>query len=245
MITSLQLIHLAIEYEGNYFKIKQAIADYVFPEQLKYQPAFTIIDPIYPQVLLDLHQPPFVLFYKGNLTLLSKKCISIVWSRQPSAYAINTLITGFKYIDKSKLIVSGGATGIDGIAHEQALRHEIATLWVCAHGFNKVYPKKHQKLFDTLCAHHLVLSEYPRHVFALPHHFVARNRIVAALAETVLIMSGKSGSGTMHTVQYAIELNRNVVTIPHPIDDVYGELCNQIIESGASMLTNVCEFATL
>lgn len=245
MITSQQLIHLAIEYEGDYYKIQQALSHYCFPNQLKYQQAITILDATYPQRLRDLHQPPFVLFYEGNLALLQRDCISIVGSRQPSAYAVSTLTTGFVHISKHKLIVSGGAAGIDGLAHELALHHAMSTLWVCAHGFNCVYPKKHQHLFNTLRKYHLVISEYPCNVFALPRHFVARNRLVAALGHTVLIMSGKSISGTMHTIRYAIELDRHLVTIPHPIDDVNGELCNQIIESGASMLTNVREFATL
>jgi len=245
MITSQHLIHLAIVHQGQSSKIKKALNHFKEPKTLLFQPAITILDEQYPKRLKECFQPPYVLFYQGDLSLLNCSSLSIVGSRTPSEYAMNILNKGFQFIDKHKVIVSGGAKGMDGLAHHNALKSEMKTICVCAHGLNRVYPKEHHHLFERIKVYGLMLSEYPLHTPSLPHHFIARNRIVCALGEKLLVMSGSLKSGTMWSVNYALEMNKEIVTIPHPIDDSSGELCNHLIENGASMLTNVSEFATL
>ena len=245
MITSNYLIHLAICHQGNYFAIKKALN---YPCEVKhyhYQKAVTILDHQYPNCLKHLTQPPWVLFYEGNLDYLNTPSLGIVGSRNPSEYAKTVLNQGFSHMNKSLTIISGGADGIDGYAHIGAIQQNMATIWVCAHGLNKVYPHKHKELFNTIKEKYLVISEYPLNTLPLPHHFIERNRIVAALSDKLLVMSASLKSGTMHSVKYALELNKEIVTIPHPITDSIGEGCNHLIENGASMLTNVSEFATL
>jgi DNA processing protein len=245
MLTSSLLIHLAICHQGNYFAIKKALDN---PPNIKYyhtQKAITILDPQYPNCLKHLTQPPWVLFYEGNLHCLKGPSLGIVGSRYPSVYAKTVLHQGFSFLNKNLVIVSGGADGIDGCAHFGALQHNMATIWVCAHGLDRVYPHKHEELFKTIKENYLVISEYPLNTLPLPHHFIERNRIVAALSDKLLVMSASLKSGTMHSVKYALELNKEIVTIPHPINENCGEGCNHLIENGASMLTNVSEFATL
>jgi len=245
MITSKHLIHLAIVHQGQTLKIKNALNHFQEPITLLFQEAITILDEHYPASLKECFQPPFVLFYQGDLSLLNHSSVSIVGSRLPSEYAINILNKGFSFMNKDKVIVSGGAKGIDGLAHLNSLKSGMKTICVCAHGLNRVYPKEHHHLFESIKAHGLMLSEYPLNTPPLPHHFIARNRIVCALGEKLLVMSGSLKSGTMWSVNFALEMNKEIVTIPHPIDDSRGELCNHLIENGASMLTNVSEFATL
>jgi DNA processing protein len=245
MITSPYLIHLAILHHGQYHEIKKALSKPIIPPPYLNQKAITILDENYPTCLKHLTQPPFVVFYEGNLEWLNSPSLSIVGSRHPSDYASVILKEGFKYLSPKLTIVSGGALGIDGLAHECALQHQMKSIWVCGHGLGRLYPKQHQSLFDILKKNHLVISEYPFDTQALPHHFIHRNRIVVALSESLLVMSGTLKSGTMHSVKFALELNKNIITIPHPIDNPQGELCNHLIENGASMLTNVDEFAKL
>lgn len=245
MITSLHLIHLAIVHQGQVHDIKKALDHFKEPKTLYFQQAITILDEAYPNSLRTLTQPPYVLFYEGDLSLMSRSSISIVGSRLPNEYAIDVLNQGFHYINKQTVIISGGAKGIDGLAHHNALLSDMKTICVCAHGLNRVYPKEHHLLFERIKKQGLLLSEYPLNTNSLPHHFIARNRIVCALGQKLLVMSGTLKSGTMWSVNYALEMNKEIVTIPHPINDSKGELCNHLIENGASMLTNVSEFATL
>jgi DNA processing protein len=245
MITSAHLIHLAIIHQGNYYAIKKALQSPCVVKRFYYQKAITILDEAYPYCLKHLTQPPWVLFYEGRLDYLQSQTLSIVGSRNPSLYALKTLEDGFIHLRKDLTIVSGGAKGIDGLAHRCAINHHMATVWVCAHGINLVYPKQHKDLFHTMKQSQLIISEYPNNTPPRPHHFIERNRIVVALSPKLLVMSAALKSGTMHSVKFALELNKEVVVIPHPIDDVEGEGCNHLIENGASMLTNVCEFATL
>jgi DNA processing protein len=245
MITSQYLIHLAIIHHGQYHKIKKALEEPPMQPPYLTQKAITILDDCYPTRLKHLTQPPFVLFYEGNLDWLLYPSISIVGSRHPSDYAIQILKEGFHYLNPKLAIVSGGAQGIDGLAHECALSHQMKRIWVCGHGLGRIYPKIHQRLYDTLKQDHLVISEYPFETQAFPQHFIHRNRIVVALSDTCLVMSGLLQSGTMHSVKFALELNKNIVSIPHPINDVQGEICNHLIENGSGLLTNVIEFAKL
>jgi DNA processing protein len=245
MITSQHLIHLAIIHNGNYHAIKKALENFEISPPFLYQRAITVLDEKYPNCLKHLTQPPFVLFYEGNLDLLSRPSISIVGSRHPSDYAVNVLKEGFKYLNPELTIVSGGALGIDCLAHQYALNHQMKSIWVCGHGLGRLYPKQHYTLYAHLKKEHLVISEYPSQSEALPQHFIHRNRIVVALSETLLVMSGTLKSGTMHSVKFALDLNKNIITIPHPINDSQGELCNHLIENGSGLLTNVTEFAKL
>lgn len=245
MLTSKHLIHLAICHQGNYFAIKKALDFPIETKYLRYQNAITILDNHYPNCLKHLTQPPWVLFYEGNVNYLQSPSVGIVGSRKPSEYAKSVLNQGFIHINKNLTIISGGAEGIDGLAHIEALKHTMTTILVCAHGLDRIYPLKHKDLFKTIKENHLMISEYPLNTLPLPHHFIERNRIVAALSNKLLVMSAALKSGTMHSVNFALELNKEIVTIPHPITDSRGEGCNHLIENGASMLTNVSEFATL
>ena len=214
MLTSKYLIHLAICHQGNYFAIKKALDLPFETKHYHYQKAITILDQQYPNCLKHLTQPPWVLFYEGNLDYLNTPSLGIVGSRKPSEYAKSVLNQGFNHINKSLTVISGGAEGIDGFAHLGALQHHMATIWVCAHGLDKVYPYKHKDLFKMIKENYLIISEYPLSTLPLPQHFIERNRIIAALSNKLLVMSASLKSGTMHSVKYALELNKEIVTIP-------------------------------
>lgn len=228
----------AIHYEGDYHKIKKAISrKEVIP---KYHSKFSYLcigDENYPKRLYDLKTPPYVLFYIGNIDLLNTESVSVVGSRKPSVYAKKMTQIMVHNLKQKYTIVSGLAKGIDAISHHSAL--DFSTIAVLGCGIDVIYPKCNILLFKELKQNHLILSEYPQGIQPKPYFFPFRNRIIAALSERLYVMSAALRSGTMTTVNEALSINRHVLCLPHPIDDLSGIGCNQLILEGADILTSV------
>ncbi|MDO4377672.1 MAG: DNA-processing protein DprA [Erysipelotrichia bacterium] len=226
------LIQLAIKYRGDYFQIKKAIErKEVIRENIALQEAITILDDDYPPELLELKEPPFVLFYCGNKQLLQGDKISVVGSREITDYGKRMTEHVVGMLSKYT-IISGLAKGIDSIAHYNAKK----TIAVIGNGLNVYYPYENRQLYEMLFEKQLVLSEYPLDVTPLKRHFPFRNRIIAALGQAVIVTQAKEKSGTMLTVNEAINLNREVYCIPYSYDDESGIGCNLLIQQGANMI---------
>ena len=225
------LISYAIKYDGDYNKILSAISKKEDIEKIECQNCFTIFDDIYPKELLELKYPPFVLFYKGDLSLLSKKKVSVVGSRIPCNYAIKSTIDLVKSLN-NYVIVSGLAKGIDAIAHDNASN----TIGIIGCGIDYVYPYCNMHLYKKLEKQGLILSEYPNSIKPLAYHFPFRNRIIAALSKTVYIMQSSLKSGTMTTVSQALELGREIKVLPYDIYCKEGLNNNHLIQEGASII---------
>lgn len=237
-VTREQLIAYAVEHDGEFHAIKKAIQSKQKYSIVKNIKAITILDQDYPKELLALHQPPYVLFYKGDVKLLSKPKVAVVGSRTPSEYAASMTQKLVAALPTEYVVVSGLAKGIDGIAHHSSFaRHK--TIGVLGCGIHRVYPYQNKPYFEWMQQHHLIISEYPNLATPYPHRFIARNRIIASLSNPLYVMSAASRSGTLITVDYALSLNKDVVVLPHPIGVTSGEGCNQLIASGALMLTNL------
>lgn len=226
-----RLISLSVKYHGDYNRIIKAIAENEEVLEYQYQKCLTIFDEDYPQTLRDLKYPPLVLFYKGNLELLKENSISVVGSRKPCDYALKaTKDLCLHY--KDKVIVSGLAKGIDAAAHRYATR----TIGVIGCGIDYVYPYCNKDLYKKLEKEGLILSEYPGITKPLAYHFPFRNRIIAALSNTVYIMQSSQKSGTMSTINEALELGRDVKVLPYDIYSLEGEHNNHLINEGALMI---------
>lgn len=229
---------LSMHYDGAYHKIKKALEKRMkVPNYTSQYPFICIGDENYPKALYDLKNPPFVLYYQGNADLLKMKSVSVVGSREPSLYAIQTTKTLVNNIKKEKVIVSGLAKGIDATAHAAAL--DFSTIAVLGCGIDVIYPKNNTRLFKEMANKQLILSEYPQGIKPKPYYFPFRNRIIAALSNRLYVMSAALKSGTMTTVNEALSMNRHVLCLPHPIDEKSGEGCNQLILEGADILTSV------
>jgi len=233
-MNSKYLINLAIKYHGNYDKIFKAVknkevTEIIYDDVL----AFTILDDCYPSELLDLKKPPLVLFYRGNLNLLSKDKIAIVGSRMPSDYAKKVTKDLIVSLDKKKVTVSGLAKGIDAIVHENSLDRTIAVLGC---GIDYVYPKCNKILYKMIEDQGLIISEYPFDEKPQKYYFPFRNRIVAALSTKIIVTAASCNSGTMITVNEGLELNRDIYTFPYSIYDKNGEGCNNLIQQGANLI---------
>lgn len=226
-----KLISIAIKNKGDYKKIKEDIISGTSVEYVACQNCFTIFDDIYPKELLDLTDPPFVLFYKGNLDLLKQEKIGIVGSRFPSDYALKA--TRALANNKKEVVVSGLAKGIDACAQSSAKR----SIGILGSGIDYIYPKENKELYQKLEKEGLLLSEYPNNTVPFAYHFPFRNRIISALSREVYVMELNEKSGTMTTVNETLKLGKDVKVLPFSVfseKDVYN---NTLINEGALMIS--------
>lgn len=192
----------------------------------------------YPAGLRELHDPPPVLFALGRLELLDRPALAIVGARRPTAYgreAAWALAAGMARA--GIVVVSGMARGIDGVAHQAAL--EGGTIGVLGCGVDVVYPREHEKLFASMGADGLLLSEFAPGEPPLQYHFPRRNRLIAALARGVLVVEASGRSGALITVEHALDLNREVMAVPGPIGRETSVGTNALIRDGAAMVLGV------
>ncbi len=230
--------NIAIHVQGDYHKIKDILEKrIVVPEYTSRYPFICIGDSMYPKCLYDLEKAPFILFYQGDVKLLNHPRVAVIGSRKPSKYASDTTSKIVSNLKQKYTIVSGLAKGIDASAHQEAL--DFNTIAVLGCGIDVIYPKCNSNLFEQMRHRHLILSEYPQGVHPQKAYFPFRNRIIAALSKTVYVMSAQKRSGTMTTVNEALSINRHVICLPHNIDEISGEGCNQLILEGADILTSV------
>ncbi|ENH98252.1 DNA processing protein [Gracilibacillus halophilus YIM-C55.5] len=198
----------------------------------------TIYDPDFPQALRTIPDPPLVLYLLGHKQLLSQMPnISVIGTRYPS----NQAETVMRYLLRPILlknwtIISGMALGIDGLAHQLAIEYQTSTIAVLGCGFSHIYPKKHQALFDQLKQHHLIISEYPPETPPKKYHFPERNRIISGLSFATVVVEAKRRSGSLITVDQALEQGREVYAVPGSVLHETSEGCHQLIQDGAKLV---------
>ena len=231
-----RILFYAIKYEGDYNKIKKAIKHKELFKVVKTQSDFIVIGDLnYPKKLLSLKKPPFILFYKGDINLLNKVCVGIVGSRKTTTYGLRYTSLISKTLANKYVIVSGMAKGVDRQAHISAI-NAGKTIAVLGSGINYIYPKSNTDVYNKLISNNLVISEYPGTVAPKPYFFPFRNRIIAALSKSIVITQATMRSGTMLTVNEALELNKDVYVLPYSIDDITGSGCNYLIQQGANII---------
>lgn len=196
----------------------------------------TIVSDDYPEHLKQIHMPPFVLFYYGDLSLLSNiaKCVSVVGSRECSEYGETMTRNLVRSICEQYVIVSGMARGIDTVAHQTAINYGGKTIAVLGGGIDFCYPPSNLPLYEELKRNHLVISEYPGSVNPLPHYFPRRNRIIAAISRATLVTEANAHSGTLTTVNFALQNNRDIMCVPYPAG--LGSECNRLIQFGGCLV---------
>lgn len=192
-------------------------------------------EPSYPRALEALDDPPPLLWCLGDPTIASRPCIAIVGARNASALGLRTAARIVKDLaDAGLVIVSGLARGIDTVAHEKAL--ESGTIAVQASGVDVIYPKENTELAQSIPQKGLRLSEQPMGQNPMARHFPARNRIVAALSQAVVVIEAAGRSGSLITAEVALGLGREVHAVPgHPFD-ARAAGCNRLIRDGALLV---------
>ncbi len=203
----------------------------------------TCDDRNWPAALNDLEVPPLGLIIKGDPKILSQRSLAIVGTRNPTPYGIRIagdFAAGF--VDREWAIVSGGAYGIDTAAHRGALVAEGRTIAVIASGVDIQYPAGNSRLFEEICENGALVSEVMPGVIAMPHRFLTRNRIIAALSKSTLVVEAAFRSGSLRTARDAAELMKPVMAIPGPINSPSSEGCHRLIgERAAELVTSVAD----
>jgi len=237
-MTREELITLAVKYDGNYRRMYQAIQMKEIVEVIPYEGnALTILDKEYPKEFLELKEPPLVLFYIGDLSLLKTNKISVVGSRFPSAYGKVTTRRICEMLSNGVTLVSGMAKGIDAVVHKSCLPFG-RTIGVLGCGIDYIYPRENDYLYSEMKLTQLLISEFPGKTPPYKYHFPFRNRLIAALGKVLIVTEANMKSGTFLTVNEALNLNRDVYAIPYPLsEDVSG--CNYLIQQGANL---ICEY---
>jgi len=230
-----KLIAYAVKYSGDYNKIIKAINnnEKVSIDTSKYH-AITILDDIYPDNLKELTSPPIVLFYKGNINLINNEIVGIVGSREISSYGTFVTTKIVNELKNKYTLVSGLALGVDACVHSNSLDKQ--TIGVIGCGIDYIYPKCNQYLYENMSKNHLIISEYPNATKPQKYYFPFRNRIISALSKFVIVTQAKEKSGTMYTVNEALDLCRDIYVVPYRINDSDGDGCNSLIQQGANIL---------
>jgi DNA processing protein len=199
----------------------------------------------WPISLADLATPPIGLVIAGDRSVLLKldKSISIVGSRQPTNYGLQLSYSLASQASLAQLVVvSGGAYGIDTAAHQGALSVGGLSIAVLAGGINRLYPLENQKLFKDITKSGLLISEVMPNVESKPYRFLIRNRLIAALSRSTVVVEAKFISGSIRTARDAAEIFRPVFAIPGPVTSALSEGCHRLIaERVADIATSLDE----
>jgi DNA processing protein len=207
-----------------------------FIDQYGITPLF-ITDKKYPQRLLNCYDAPILLYYKGTADLNHSKIISIVGTRHNTDYGRKLTETLIEELSDQKiLVISGLAFGIDAIAHKAALKNDLYTVGVLAHGLDQLYPSEHSNLAKDMIKKGGLITEFRKKTNPDKHNFPIRNRIVAGMSDaTVVIETGNKG-GSMITAELANGYNRDVFAFPGKVTDLRSSGCNSLVKNNKAVL---------
>ncbi|CAD6548582.1 hypothetical protein LMG27952_04748 [Paraburkholderia hiiakae] len=197
----------------------------------------TLADPAYPARLLDMPDPPPLLYAKGRLELLHARAVAVVGSRNATPQAIEDAARFARTLAASGLtVVSGLALGVDGAAHRGALHEHGGTVAVIGTGADLVYPPAHRPLATEIAAHGALVSEWPLGTPARSANFPQRNRVIAAFVEGVVVIEAAQRSGSLITARLANEMGRDVFALPGSIHAPLTRGCHGLIKQGAQLV---------
>lgn len=201
--------------------------------------------PNYPKYLNQCDDAPAILYIKGSYNR-QLQGISIVGTRNMTTYGkqfIDDLIPSLK--SKNTLTISGLAYGVDAHVHQLSLEHNIPTLGILAHGLHMIYPAKHKKLAEKILENNgVLLSEFNSSQQPDREHFIQRNRVIAGLSKTTIVIESAFGGGSMSTVNFANDYNREVFALPGKVTDKYSQGCNLLIaQNKAECIVNIKDLA--
>lgn len=194
----------------------------------------------YPSHLLECPDAPLVLYAMGNGDFNAKKrYVSVVGTRTPTSYGkdmCRMLVSELAQMVPDIVVVSGLAYGIDVTAHRAALDAGVPTYGVLGHGLDRIYPSVHRDTAKKMLEQGALLTEYASGTKPEGPNFVQRDRIIAGLADVVIVVESKAKGGSLITAHYALEYNRDVMAVPGRINDTASAGCNQLIKRNVAAL---------
>ena len=205
-------------------KLQKMFQEYVVIPMLQMYESHSIIpilfsDPNYPKSLLNLYDPPAILYVKGKLELLeNSKKLAIIGSRKATSYSAESIKAILPpLINEEYVIISGLAKGADTLAHQITISMGGKTIAVLGTGLFHVYPKQNIKLANEMEKNQLLLTEYPPYITPQKWNFPMRNRIISGLSQGVVITEATEKSGTVSTMEHALENGKEIFAIPGSI----------------------------
>jgi len=238
------LVYFSYIHDGNWEKIYSSIER---KEQVDLDEVKRVVDGIkckyitllssyYPDSLKKIYKPPFVLFYEGDINLLKSNTIAVVGSRENSDYGQKMCedIVAELIEKKDIVIVSGLAKGIDSIAHQRAIDSNGRTIGVLGCGLDYPLESLNKTLYDRIKTEGLIISEYPPMSMPSKAKFPLRNRILAGISSSILVVEAKKKSGSMITVSCALDQGKDIFCVPDRADKSSG--CNFLIKQGATLV---------
>ena len=199
----------------------------------------TLTEPLYPEKLRQIYNPPAILYYQGQIELLKTPMVAIVGARRCSHYSdqiVQSLVPTL--VKQTITTVSGLAQGADACCHRETLFNQGMTVAVLGNSLDYAYPTDNRILQQTIQRLGLVISEYPVNTPPRRFQFPQRNRIIAGLCDTLVVTQARQKSGSLITAELALQENRNVWAAPGPINDPLSVGCNQLIAAGAQPYLN-------
>ena len=205
-----------------------------------------IDDAQYPKKLRDIYNPPNKLYCLGDVSLFNNESIAIIGCRNASPYGLKIAkIFSQGISNKGVTIISGFAKGIDSEAHINSIDNIGKTIAVLGCGLDVIYPKENKDLYSQIIDKGgLIVSEFPLGTKPFRENFPIRNRIVSALADALIVVEAKRRSGTMITVDYALEQGKEIYAVPGNIDSLNSVGTNDLIKMGAIPITSYLELFT-
>lgn len=197
----------------------------------------------YPDKLRYIHNPPYSIYFKGDLPDEHRRAVAIVGARRCSEYGRNMAEKLGEQLAKYQIpVISGMAMGVDAYGHIGVLRGKGKTYAVLGCGVDVCYPASHKQLYHDILDNGGIISEYPPGTEAKPQLFPARNRIISALSDTIVLVEAKEKSGSLITADFALEQGKDIFAFPGRATDELSFGCNALIRQGAGIITSVDSF---
>lgn len=206
------------------------------------QHIISLADEAYPKALLEIADPPSLLYVRGNLALLQKRGLAMVGSRNATPQGVQTAENFAKTLAaKGLTIISGLALGIDAAAHRGALAAKGETIAVIGTGPDRIYPARNKELALAIVESGAIVSEFPLGTPAIASNFPRRNRIISGLSRGVLVVEAAPESGSLITARLAAEQGREVFAIPGSIHSPVARGCHKLIKQGAKLVETAAD----
>ena len=221
-------------------KIRNNLDKYIENMIRKEIDIITINESLYPKKLKEIYDVPICIYIKGNKNILNQTIIGIIGCREASMYGIKAAkYFSYNLSQKGIIIVSGLAKGIDSFSHIGTIEANGKTIAVVGNGLDIIYPKENYYLEKKIIQKGgAIISEYPLGVKPEKMNFPARNRIISGISKGIIVIEAKRKSGTLITVDFALEQGRDVYVVPGNINSINSVGTNDLIKQGARLVTN-------
>lgn len=206
----------------------------------------TYSNPLYEEKLSGILDPPYNLFFKGNIEIINDKSVGVVGARQCSNYAFTvTKLLTKELITNNITLISGGAKGVDSIAHETSLENKGKNITVLGCGLDIIYPKINKNLFSEICKVGVLISEFLPGTPPLKRNFPRRNRIISGLSDSIIVIEASEKSGSLITAHYAMDQGKTVIAVPGSMLYEGARGSNQLIKEGCNICLGVDDLRSI